>query len=201
MKKNIQKNTILVKPEIILDDQGSYFIFLSPIEENDKRDFHIEIGDPEATNIFLSMNNDLFKLDRPDSHDLFISTLDIFSIKITAAIISDRTGSRWFSMLEVNNTQTKESTYIDCRPSDAIILCEKLGVDLYIYEDILNEFIKDMTSANKAKQKQTVKKQNDVGISKMNTLLETLIQNEEYEKAADLQKIINSKTKKGKGGS
>jgi bifunctional DNase/RNase len=155
-------------------------------EENGKKDIYIEIGDCEATNIFLNMNSDIFVQNRPDTYDTMISSLECFNIKIVSGLIIDRIQDLWISQLELFNIETKTTTYLDCRPSDLINLSLKLGISIFIYDKILySKYL------NKYDKSLNIKK--NYSLNKLKELLEDSILKEEYEKSAKLKKLIESK--------
>ena len=194
MKTHINKTVISVKPEILLEEDGHYFICLSPVDTKDKRDFHMEVGDPEATHIYFAMNHQVFEKSHHDIHDVYIETLKTYNIQILSVVITEREGLLWNATLNVTNLDTKESTYIECKPSDAMVISLKLNLDLYIYEDVLDAFIKD-NAKTQPKEKNKLNQQNN--LDRMYKMLNDYIEHEEYEKAAELTKLIqNVKDKK-----
>lgn len=184
----LEKNIIELNPVFILESEGTFFVCLEEFET--QKEILIEIGDAEATNLFLNMNYDLFPTERPDTYDLMINSLLKFGIQITECIVIDYDDDTWFGQIELINLETKEVSYLDARPSDLLNICLKLDIPFLIYEDLLYK-------KNDSKLKE-ISKPIDYSIIKLEELLNEYVLQEEYEKASEVKKLIEEKKKKRK---
>lgn len=176
----MDRNTKLITPIAIESINGILFISLN--ESGGKRSILIEIGDVEATNIFMAMNSDIFISEVLDTHDLLIESLTRFNIEIVSGIITDSDGDYWEGSLELVNLNTQETTYIDCRPTDIIVILLKLGLPIYIYESLLESY--------KIDEKKRIQTNNENSIEKLEALLNKYVSEEDYEKAEIVKTII-----------
>lgn len=162
----------------------------------------IKIGDIEATNIMLAAEQDIFDFLPTDTFDLFIESLNKFNIRICGIVILQEENGIWKSQIELINTITNETTYIECRTTDAIILSFKEDLPIMIdkklmekhqkkYKDILKDYNE---SSENIENIENIKNSSPDNLEK---LLQKHIKNENYEEAAKLKKIID-KIKGGK---
>lgn len=179
----MNRDTKIIIPQAIESINGILFISLK--EEKKERSILLEIGDVEATNIFLGMNSDLFITEVLDTHDLLIESLTRFNIEIISGILTDSDGDYWEGSLELMNLDTQESTYIDCRPTDIIVILLKLGLPIYIYETLLESY--------KIDEKMRVETHNENSIEKLETMLNKYIVEEDYEKAEVVKTMIQKR--------
>lgn len=178
----MNRDVKILIPQMIESLNG--ILFLSLKEHKKKRIVLIEIGDVEATNIFIQMNNKLFISEIIDTHDLLVESLTRFDIEIISGVLIDSDGDYWEGSLELLNHNTQESTYIECRATDMILILLKLGLPIYIYEELLEKYQSTEDYKNNS---------NEHSIESLEILLNKYITSEDYEKAELVKTMIQQK--------
>ena len=84
----------------------------------------IFIGLWEAVSINSAKNHEV--LPRPFTHDLFIDMMGKFSISFSSLQIDSVQDGVYYAQLVMNDESRRE--YIDCRPSDGLILAARQAV-------------------------------------------------------------------------
>ena len=145
---------------------------------------------------------------RPMTHDLFKSFALAFNISVKEIIISDlKEGVFYAKIICEDEFKTVE---IDSRPSDAIAIALRFGVDIYTYENIMSEVgievsgidedesgkeleIEKELKSSKAQKKKT-EDMKDYSVEQLKKMLADAIQNEDYEKAAKIRDELNRRS-------
>lgn len=162
-------------------------------EENGNRRLPIIIGAFEAQAIAVALEN--MTPNRPLTHDLFKNSLDAFEITIKEIVINNLLDGVFYAQLICE--QDGHSVPVDARTSDAIALALRFGCPIYTFEFILDSagvVLDEETSEDapeKEKPKATTLK--DLNVSTLEDLLQEALTREDYEKAAEIRDIINSK--------
>ncbi|TAJ43407.1 bifunctional nuclease family protein [Methanofollis fontis] len=103
------------------------------LELSPGRALPIYIGLWEAISINNALNNDL--LPRPGTHDLFMSMLDSYDIRVEGLHIDDlREGVFYARLLSVRDGGEES---LDCRPSDGIAIALRAGAPITIEEAVV----------------------------------------------------------------
>lgn len=174
---------------------GAYVLILG--DKLSQRRLPIVIGGSEAESIAVGIEN--HKSGRPHTHDLFLRFAKEFGIEIMEVVINRFRDGIYYAMLVCK--QGDELTMIDARPSDAIAIAVRVGCDIYAYESVMEEagiVMDDM-------QKQETDEPDDSHINKgvsqtsldlldldtLEDLLQEAIDNEDYQKAAEIRDEIN----------
>lgn len=138
---------------------------------------------------------------RPMTHDLFKSFAQFFDFEVEEIVISDLQEGVFFAKIVCSDGIKKVE--IDARPSDAIAIGLRFGVHIYTYENILSEagiVLSDFMEEEEAfdekvpapvpgkKNKDWLK---DVSNEQLRTMLEEALNNEDYEKAAQIRDELN----------
>ena len=163
-------------------------------EENGNRRLPIIIGGFEAQAIAVALEN--MNPNRPLTHDLFKNTLDAFDIKLKEVIINNLLDGIFFAQLLCE--QNGNIIQIDARTSDAISMAVRFECPIYSYEFIMESagviLDDDETEKPEPKPRKTkTEAMEDMNIISLEKLLESALTKEEYEKAAQIRDIINSK--------
>ncbi|MFN0157277.1 MAG: bifunctional nuclease domain-containing protein [Bacteroidota bacterium] len=167
---------------------GAYALILK--EVNGNRRLPIIIGASEAQSIALEMEG--IKPPRPLTHDLMKNIITAFGGELSDIVIDELRDGTFYAKLNI------DSQVIDSRPSDAIALAVRYGVQIYVATNVLEEagFIpedeeeEDLPPAGKP---QKPKQQAPPKMSKLEQLQQQLkeaIDKEQYEKAAQLRDDI-----------
>jgi uncharacterized protein len=183
---------------------GAYALILS-VENSDHR-IPIIIGSFEAQAIAIQLEEIITA--RPLTHDLFLSFAKITDANLTEVIIYKLEEGVFFSRLIININNKTE--VIESRTSDAVALAlrfkcpiyttdeivEKAGIILKVSEQEQEE--QGKSTETPPKKKTTRKKEKELtslNLRELKKLMDEAIKNEDYEKAAYIKDIINSKKK------
>jgi len=163
-------------------------------EENGKRRLPIVIGGFEAQAIAVALEN--MTPNRPLTHDLFKNTLDSFHIELQEVVINNLLDGIFYAQLVCS--QNGEIREIDARTSDAISLAVRYGCPIYTYEFIMDTAGVILDEPDEAEETLAParKKSNtleNMSVSNLEKLLEEALSKEEYEKAARIRDILNTK--------
>jgi bifunctional DNase/RNase len=172
---------------------GAYALILREVQGN--RRLPIIIGQAEAQSIALEMEG--IKPPRPLTHDLMKNIITAFGAELTDVVIDELRDGTFFAKLNIDNQQ------IDSRPSDAIALAVRYGVQIFVAAPVMDEaaFVPeeeedDQPPAAAAKEQQKPKAKSTQAMGKKEKLeqlhqqLKEAIDKEEYEKAARLRDDI-----------
>jgi bifunctional DNase/RNase len=174
----------------------NYAIILG--EKEGVRRLPIVIGGFEAQSIAVALERMI--PNRPLTHDLFKNTLDTFSIQLNEIVISELIDGIFFAQLhcELNG----ETFQIDSRTSDALALAVRFSCPIYTYESILEtagvvleENEKEGESESPATKKSTGSQLNSLSLDALEQMLEDVLNEEDYEKAAAIRDEINRRKK------
>ena len=174
---------------------GAYVLILG--DKNSQRRLPIVIGSAEAESIAVGIER--HKNGRPHTHDLFLRFAHEFGVEIMEVVINRFRDGVYYAMLVCK--QGDDLTMVDARPSDAIAIAVRLGCDIYAYESVMDEagiIMDDM-------EKQDTEEKNEEPINRgmtstsldmldvdaLEELLQEAIDNEDYQKAAQLRDEIN----------
>jgi bifunctional DNase/RNase len=185
---------------------GAYALILSEADGN--RKLPIIIGGFEAQSIAIAMEKEL-KPKRPLTHDLFKNFAERFNIYIKKVIIHKLVDGVFYSNLICERDKIEE--IIDARTSDAIAMALRFGAKIFIYDSILKQAgfddstIKD-DQKNKgnekwiqnfveeqSKQKAVPDDLKKLSLAKLKSLLDKLINIEDYEKAVKIRDEISKR--------
>jgi bifunctional DNase/RNase len=181
----------------------SYAVVLG--ELNGLRRLPIVIGGFEAQAIAVALEK--MQPSRPLTHDLMKNFMTAFSIDLHEIIICDLQEGIFYSKLVCSSEN--DTVEIDSRTSDAIALAVRFGCPIYAYESILESagiLMEDTdTKGKKKKIKQEVMIEQDGNIGNedlktmtlddLNTLLNEVLDGEDYIRAIAIRDEINSRRK------
>ena len=179
---------------------GSFALVLGEYEG--KRRLPIIIGMFEAQAIAIEIES--ITPNRPMTHDLFKSFAYHFDFQVREILISDLKEGVFFAKLICD--KNGESVEIDSRPSDAIAIGLRFGIDIFTTEQILNEaavviseegdedemdLLRKTKNPGEGRDNKSTSKLGDFSSEKLNDLLEKALENEDYERAAALRDELN----------
>ena len=168
----------------------NYAVVLGETQGN--RRLPIVIGGFEAQAIAVAMEDMIPS--RPLTHDLFKNTLDTFDIEIREVVINNLLDGVFHAQLICE--RNGETFEIDSRTSDAIAMAVRCSCPIYTFEFILEaagvvveeqetEEVEEKSGQKKKRSKP--KSYKDLSDDDLNTLLEKVIKDEDYEKAAKIR--------------
>lgn len=170
-------------------------------EMHGDRRLPIVIGGFEAQAIAVALES--MSPNRPLTHDLFKNTLEAFNIEIKEIIINNLVDGIFYAQLVCQNLTGEEVT-IDSRTSDAIALAVRFGAPVFTYEFILEQagvILEDDKSEGeisrpapvKSSKQEKDKPYSSYTTSALNKLLDEVLSEENYEKAALIRDEINKR--------
>lgn len=175
---------------------GAYALILS--EEEGERKLPVIIGGFEAQSIAIALEQEV-KPTRPLTHDLFKSFGERFSIYVKQVIIHKLVDGVFYASLICERDKIEE--IIDSRTSDAIALALRYKAPIFIYDSILKKagFTAAVSGSSKklsednwiqnfvtdqSNKSEEIEDLNKLSIAKLKALLNKLVSQESYEKAA-----------------
>ena len=178
----------------------SYAVVLG--EVNGLRRLPIVIGGFEAQAIAVALEK--MQPSRPLTHDLMKNFMNAFGVELNEIIINDLQEGIFFSKL-VCSTEN-DTVEIDSRTSDALALAVRFGCPIYTYENILESAgIMMEETAGKKKKSQSGEALEEVrtgsedlkamSVEELNTLLNEVLESEDYIRAIAIRDEINSRRK------
>ena len=168
---------------------GAYALILK--EVNGNRRLPIIIGAAEAQSIALEMEG--IKPPRPLTHDLIKNIITSFGAELSDIIIDELREGTFYAKLNI------DSQMIDSRPSDAIALAVRYGVQIFVATSVMDEasFLPEEEeeeepgpTPKKEKSKQSSPPPKMTKLEQLNVQLKDAIEKENYEKAAQLRDEI-----------
>jgi bifunctional DNase/RNase len=170
-------------------------------EKMGHRRLPIVIGGFEAQAIAVAMED--MSPSRPLTHDLLKNTLKTFEIDLQEVVINNLLDGIFYARLVcVFNGKVIE---IDSRTSDAIAMAVRFKCPIYTYQEILSQAgvtLDDEGSVPESDVKRKEPKATDslesMSLNGLNELLEKMLAQENYEKAAEIRDELNRR--KGEGG-
>lgn len=180
----------------------SYAVVLG--EVNGLRRLPIVIGGFEAQAIAVALEK--MQPSRPLTHDLMKNFMTAFNIELHEVIISDLQEGIFYSKLVCSSDN--DTIEIDSRTSDALALAVRFGCPVYTYEHILESagiLMEDPGTTKKRKTTITTAGEEERGkddlktltLEELNTLLNDVLEQEDYIRAIAIRDEINSRKKQG----
>ena len=179
----------------------SYAVVLG--EVNGLRRLPIVIGGFEAQAIAVALEK--MHPSRPLTHDLMKNFMNAFSIDLQEIIICDLQEGIFYSKLVcVSEHDTVE---IDSRTSDALALAVRFGCPIYTYDNILESagiLMEEPAGSKKKQAKEAVAATTSaalddlkaMSLEELNTLLNEVLEQEDYIRAIAIRDEINSRKKR-----
>ncbi len=175
----------------------SYAVVLG--EVNGLRRLPIVIGGFEAQAIAVALER--MQPSRPLTHDLMKNFMMAFSVELHEVIICDLQEGIFYSKLLCSNEN--DTVEIDSRTSDALALAVRFGCPIYTYENILENAGILMEDTGTKKKKAVVSSTSEdtstrddlknLSLEELNTLLNDVLEQEDYIRAIAIRDEINSR--------
>lgn len=168
---------------------GAYALLLR--EVNGLHRIPIVVGVAEAQSIAMRLENVIPP--RPMSHDLMVSMMHAFGISLEEVYIYKFSEGIFMSELKMNDGSREIS--LDSRTSDAIALALRTGSPIFTTPEIVEKtgiFMEEETDSPIVHKKH--KRLEDLSIQALEQRMHRCVEQEEYEHAAEIQKIIKKKT-------
>ncbi|MEP6646571.1 MAG: bifunctional nuclease domain-containing protein [Saprospiraceae bacterium] len=179
---------------------SNYAVVMGEVDGN--RRLPIVIGGFEAQAIAVAMEG--MVPSRPLTHDLLKNTLDTFEIEVTEILINNLVEGVFHARIVC--MQHSREFEIDSRTSDAIAMAVRYGCPIYTYDFILDAAgvrIEDPQpgESEEIKEEQKPKRRRrgyaEYSLDDLTAMLEKVIGEEDYEKAAKIRDEINKRKEEG----
>lgn len=176
----------------------SYAVVLG--EVNGLRRLPIVIGGFEAQAIAVALER--MQPSRPLTHDLMKNFMTAFNVELHEVIINDLQEGIFYSKLVCSTEH--DTVEIDSRTSDAVALAVRFGCPIYTFDNILDSAGILMEDDEKKKKGVNPTPQADAGtrddlkklsLQELNTLLNDVLEQEDYIKAIAIRDEINNRKK------
>lgn len=173
----------------------SYAVVLG--ELSGLRRLPIVIGGFEAQAIAVALEK--MQPSRPLTHDLMKNFMLAFNVELHEVIINDLQEGIFYSKLICSTEH--DTVEIDSRTSDAIALAVRFGCPIFTYNNILDSAGILMEDDDKKKHSTVVTKNDTstkddlkkLSLSELETLLNDVLENEDYIKAITIRDEIKSR--------
>jgi len=175
-----------------VSQSSNYAVILS--DKNATRRLPIVIGSFEAQAIAVALER--MVPNRPLTHDLFKNVLDTFQIQLREVIINNLLDGIFYAQLicERNGEQIE----IDSRSSDALALAARFRCPIYSFDFILDSAgivvekdDDDLDFSDDMNPVETVNPLSSYSIEALAKLLEEVLEEENYERAAQIRDEID----------
>ncbi len=183
---------------------GAYALILNEVDGD--RKLPIVIGAFEAQSIAIALEKEI-RPPRPLTHDLFKNFADRFDIVVKQVIIHKLVDGVFYSSLICERDKIEE--IIDARTSDAIALALRFNAPIFTYKNILDKagiYLK--VNPKKDEEEDSIlmdelvaeeieasvqESYKDISIEELHSLLDEAVNNEDYEKAANIRDEISKR--------
>lgn len=173
---------------------GAYALVLGEIDGN--RRLPIIIGAFEAQAIALELEK--IQPPRPMTHDLLRDTFDAVDIEVFEVVIDELREGTFFA--KVRYRLNGEEDQLDSRPSDAVALAVRVDAPIFVAPEVLDEAgiaadeedVSALAQAEPAGGEEEDEPQPVSRLQRMENELEKAVEEEDYEKAAELRDEIEA---------
>ncbi|MCG8329260.1 MAG: DUF151 domain-containing protein [Chitinophagales bacterium] len=170
-------------------------------ERGGSRRLPIVIGSFEAQAIAVAMER--MTPNRPLTHDLFKNALETFNIELKEVIISNLLDGIFYARL-VCIKDGGEVIEIDSRTSDALAMAVRFNCPIYTFEFILDAagvVLEDSEAETQETEEASIGEErkralSSYSIDALNKLLEEVLTEENYERAAEIRDEIKRRQEK-----
>lgn len=176
---------------------GAYVLIMG--DKNSQRRLPIVIGSNEAQSIAMGIERQ--KNSRPLTHDLFLNFANNFNIHLKEVVINRFREGVFYAVLVCEHLG--ELSMIDARPSDAIAMAVRCDCPIFAYESVMDEAGIIMDDENQVLDNDEETENTPIinyeeslqqlSEAELEDLLQTAIEDEDYEKAAQIRDELNSR--------
>jgi bifunctional DNase/RNase len=171
---------------------GAYALVLGEVEGN--RRLPIIIGAFEAQAIALELEK--IQPPRPMTHDLLRDTFEAVDVEVTEVVIDELREGTFFAKIRYRHDG--EEQQLDSRPSDAVALAVRVDAPIFVAPMVLDEAgivaedESDISSLAEQAEETSVEEEEMGGteLEKKQKKLEKAVEEENYERAAELRDEI-----------
>jgi len=170
---------------------GAYALLLQTIEDDPDavRRIPVVVGIAEAQSIAVQLEGVMPS--RPLTHDLFTSLFHAYGIELERVTIYSFKDGVFASLLHLNNGTV--AVDIDARTSDAVAIALRTGARIYTTREIVAQ-AGYAWHRDSEKPRQHTLRLEDLPLEQLEQRMQRYVDREQYERAAEIQKIIARKT-------
>lgn len=161
---------------------GAFVLVLGEIAGT--RKLPIVVGENEATAIVIGVEKR--RLPRPMSHDLLCDLMKYVDMDVTDVLIDGLEEGTFFA--KIRFSQNGELGVLDSRPSDAVAIAVRLGVDIFVAESILEEAGIPVGDSELPVYEET--EEAEMPVEQLQKKLARAIEEENYEEAARVRDLL-----------
>ena len=169
---------------------GAYALLLRQVDGEYR--IPIVVGVAEAQSIAMRLENVIPP--RPMSHDLMVSMLHAFGISIDEVLIYEFNEGVFMSQIQLNDGEKQVS--LDSRTSDAIALALRTNARIFTTPEVMKQT--GILIEKNEKGDPVIRKEPrtlaDYSLTELQSLLDEAVDREEYERAAEIQRMMKTKT-------
>ncbi len=169
---------------------GAYALLLRQVDGEYR--IPIVVGVAEAQSIAMRLENVIPP--RPMSHDLMVSMLHAFGISIDEVLIYEFNEGVFMSQIQLNDGEKQVS--LDSRTSDAIALALRTNARIFTTPEVMKQT--GILIEKNEKGDPVIRKEPrtlaDYSLTELQSLLDEAVDREEYERAAEIQRMMQTKT-------
>jgi bifunctional DNase/RNase len=132
-EENKKNSTVQMMVAGILVDPATQAPVIILKNEEHNLQLPIWIGMAEATSIASYLKK--LVLNRPLTHDLFISVLENLSVVVEQVLITELKNSTYYA--EIVLSHGEKAIVLDCRPSDAIAVAIRSNSPIYVNDSVI----------------------------------------------------------------
>ena len=169
---------------------GAYALLLRQVDGEYR--IPIVVGVAEAQSIAMRLENVIPP--RPMSHDLMVSMLHAFGISIDEVLIYEFNEGVFMSQIQLNDGEKQVS--LDSRTSDAIALALRTNARIFTTPEVMKQT--GILIEKNEKGDPVIRKEPrtlaDYSLTELQLLLDEAVDREEYERAAEIQRMMQTKT-------
>ncbi|MES3629468.1 MAG: DUF151 domain-containing protein [Longimonas sp.] len=170
---------------------GAYALVLG--EEDGNRRLPIIIGAFEAQAIALELEQ--IQPPRPMTHDLLRDAFDSMQVDVTQIVIDELREGTFFAKIRYDHNGSEDQ--LDARPSDAVALAVRVDAPIFVAPSVLDEagiVADDESGSMSAIASEQSSEEEDLSsatpLERMQKQLDKAIEEEDYERAAELRDKI-----------
>lgn len=126
---------IMKVKEVVFDEQAGSVVLL--VDSGETKILPIWIGVFEAQAIAITLHGVITP--RPMTHDLMNNLCQTMGAQVKKIVVSDIREGTYYA--EIYLIQDKEEIVMDSRPSDAIALALRAGVELYVTDKVVTQAV------------------------------------------------------------
>ncbi|MBR6284900.1 MAG: bifunctional nuclease family protein [Muribaculaceae bacterium] len=168
-------------------EANAYALLLK--EKDGQRVLPVVVGTAEAQAIAVRLEGVM--LPRPITHDLIVSMCHGFGIMPEYVELYDFVDGIFYAHLHMSSRDT--AIDIDSRTSDAVAIALRTGAPIYTTSRLLNTAGYEVNNDGAPVRMGRDASLNELSKERLESLLQQAVDAEDYERAAEIQKIIASK--------